>query len=260
MDDHMTDAFNTESNSGSPLQPAWQPLPTIERRIFGVLVEKAKTTPDAYPLTINAITTGANQKSNRSPLMSLEPIDVENALDYLRKLGAVSEVQGGGRMPKYRHRVYEWLGVNKVEAAVMTELLLRGEQTLGELRARAARMEPINDVASLKPILADLQKRGLIQALTPQGRGQIVTHCLYTADQQVKLLRKHGSGDEKFQLESDTTSAAGVHAAPPFSQTPTNDEPTDDKRICQLETELQSLRGSVAEIERRLTAIEQLIQ
>lgn len=256
----MTDAFNTESNSGSSSQPAWQPLPTIERRIFGVLVEKAKTTPDAYPLTINAITTGANQKSNRSPLMSLEPIDVENALDYLRKLGAVSEVQGGGRMPKYRHRVYEWLGVSKVEAAVMTELLLRGKQTLGELRARADRMEPINDVASLKPILADLQKRGLIQALTPQGRGQIVTHCLYTADQQEKLLRKHGSGDEKFQLESDTTSAAGAHAAPPFSQTPTNDEPTDDKRICQLETELQSLRGSVAEIERRLKTIEQLIQ
>ena len=172
----------------------WQPLPTTERRVFGVLVEKAKTTPDAYPLTLNAITTGSNQKSNRSPLMNLEPIEAENALENLRRLGAVSEVHGSGRMAKYRHRVYEWLGVNKVEAAVMTELLLRGEQTLGELRGRAARMEPIADVGTLKPILKGLQAKGLVQALTPEGRGQIVTHCLYLPEQQEKLERTHSGG------------------------------------------------------------------
>ncbi|HPP53849.1 MAG TPA: DUF480 domain-containing protein, partial [Thermoguttaceae bacterium] len=89
------------------------------------------------------VTTGANQKSNRAPVMQLEPEDVEAALDRLRAIGAVGLVEGYGRVPKYRHYFYEWLGVDKVEAAVMAELLLRGPQTEGELRAHASRMEPL---------------------------------------------------------------------------------------------------------------------
>src|SRR5262249_31356797 len=129
--------------------PRWQALEPIERRLMGVLIEKAKTTPENYPLSLNALRTGSNQKNNRSPLMQLEEEQVEDALESLRKLGAVTEIQGDGRVAKYRHRAYEWLGVEKVELAVMAELLLRGAQTVGELRGRAARMEPIKDLGEL---------------------------------------------------------------------------------------------------------------
>src|SRR5262245_536489 len=112
-----------ETTSDSAV-PRWRPLGRIERRILGVLVETANTTADAYPLTLNALTTGCNQKNNRDPLMNLEPHEVESALERLRQMSAVIEVSGSGRVPKYRHLLYEWLGVEKTEAAVMTELLL----------------------------------------------------------------------------------------------------------------------------------------
>src|SRR3954470_2951986 len=157
----------------------WQPLNLRQRRVFGVLVEKAKTTPDVYPMTINGIVSGCNQKSNREPQLNLSPDDVEQLLEELRGMGAVTEVQGSGRVAKYRHHAYEWLGVEKTELAVMTELMLRGEQTLGELRGRAARMEPIADVAALRPVIDSLIKKDLMIELTPPGRGQIVSHNLY---------------------------------------------------------------------------------
>ena len=103
--------------------------------MLGVLVEKAKTTPDNYPLTLAGIT-GSNQKSNRDPKMDLDEDDVLLALDELRKLRP-REVQGSGRAIKYRHAAYDWLDVDGSGSAVMTELLLRGPQTLGELRTRA---------------------------------------------------------------------------------------------------------------------------
>ena len=118
-----------------PTAPRWQPLGALDRRVLGVLAEKAKTTPDAYPMSLNGIATGCNQKSNRDPLMQLEPDDVAEALERLRQMGAVGMVEGYGRVTKYRHYLYDWLGVEKIELSVMTELLLRGAQTEGELRA-----------------------------------------------------------------------------------------------------------------------------
>ena len=106
----------------TPPPPAWRPLSPIQRRVLGVLVEKAKTTPDAYPLTLNGLTSGCNQKSNRAPQMNLSQEQIEEAVQKLREMGAVAEVQGGGRVPKYRHYLYEWLGVEKYEMAVMAEL------------------------------------------------------------------------------------------------------------------------------------------
>src|SRR5580765_787837 len=104
--------------------PRWKPLDARQRRVLGVLIEKAKTTPAAYPLTVNAIVTGCNQKNNRDPLTTLDDFGVEKALDELRNMGAVSEIDWLGRVSKYKHHAYEWLGVNKPEIAVMTELLL----------------------------------------------------------------------------------------------------------------------------------------
>ena len=148
--------------SEAPASRRWRPLESIERRVLGVLVEKAKTTPEAYPLSLNALRTGCNQKNNRAPLMQLEESQVEDACEQLRKSGAISQVQGSSRVDRYRHLAYEWLGVEKVELAVMAELLLRGAQTVGELRGRAARMEPIKDLGELQPTLDSLAAKGLI--------------------------------------------------------------------------------------------------
>ena len=174
---------DSASPSQDPKKPRWQPLPPIDRRVAGVLVEKAKTTPNAYPLSLNAVCTACNQKSNRAPVMSLEPEDAEESLERLRHLGAAGMVEGYGRVTKYRHYLYDWLGVDKVEIAVVAELLLRGAQTVGELRGRAARMEPIRDLGELRPILDSLKSKGLVLSLTPEGRGHVVTHALYPPDE-----------------------------------------------------------------------------
>jgi hypothetical protein len=174
--------------------PRWQPIGPIERRVVGVLAEKAKTTPAGYPMSLNAIRTGCNQKSNRAPVMDLGAEDIEQSLERLRNLGAVGMIEGYGRVTKYRHYLYEWLGVDKVELAVMTELLLRGAQTEGELRARAARMEPISDLAALKPVVASLRSKGLVIPLTPEGRGHVVTHALYHPRELETLKAQYGRG------------------------------------------------------------------
>ncbi len=146
-----------ESGQAEEEKPAWQPLSSRQRRVLGVLVEKAKTTPDGYPMSLNAVTTGCNQKSNRSPLMNLSHDDVDAALEELRQMGAVAEVQSGGRVPKYRHYMKDWLGIGGAEIAVVAELLLRGQQTVGELRGRAARMDKsITDLTALRPTLDSL--------------------------------------------------------------------------------------------------------
>jgi uncharacterized protein YceH (UPF0502 family) len=173
--------------------PRWRPISAIERRVLGVLVEKAKTTPENYPLSLNALRSGCNQKNNRSPMMQLEEDQIDEALEQLRKIGAVAQIQGGARIDRYRHLAYDWLGVEKVELAVMAELLLRGTQTVGELRGRAARMEPIKDLAELQPTLDSLHAKGLVLYLTPPGRGGIVTHALYLDQEMEKVRREAGA-------------------------------------------------------------------
>ena len=189
----MTEEAADVTSAAQP-QSRWQPLSAIDRRVLGVLAEKAKTTPDIYPMSLNAICTGCNQKSNRAPLMQLESSDVEESLDRLRELKAVGLIEGYGRVAKYRHYLYEWLGVDKVEMAVMTELLLRGDQTVGDLRGRAARMEPISDLAALRPVLDSLKSKGLVVSLTPEGRGHAVTHALYKPRELEALRAKYQAG------------------------------------------------------------------
>ncbi len=163
----------------APPAPRWRPLNSIDRRVLGVLGEKAKTTPDSYPMSLNGVVAGCSQKSNRSPVMQLEPDQVEESLDRLRQFGAVALVEGSGRVQKYRHYLYEWLGVSKVELSVMIELLLRGPQTEGELRGRVSRMDPIDDLNALRELLTSLKTKGLVMPLTPEGRGQVFTHALF---------------------------------------------------------------------------------
>jgi len=235
----------------------WQPLNSRQRRVFGVLVEKAKTTPDAYPMTINGLVAGCNQKSNREPLMNMSAEDVEQTLEELRAISAVTEVQGSGRVTKYRHHAYEWLGVEKTELAVMTELLLRGQQTLGELRGRAARMEPIADTAALKPVVDALVKKGLMVELTSPGRGQVVSHNLYKDRELTEIKAEFanyvppaGAGDE-----GDRPAAARV--APPMRPSGvTADEFAElSVEVAELRAEVARLRELVQNLESKLQAV-----
>lgn len=241
----------------------WQPLNSRQRRVFGVLIEKAKTTPDAYPMTLNGIVTGCNQKSNREPLMTVTPEDVEQILDELRAVNAVTEVQGSGRVAKYRHHAYEWLGVDKYEISVMTELLLRGEQTLGDLRARAARMEPIADQGALKLIVDSLLKKQLMVELTPPGRGQIVTHNLYKEREMNELraqYKNHVVADRSYDDERPTATSAPVasSAPPPRPSQPAapalRTVSADD--FAELRVEVSELQAEVARLRQQFRDLE----
>ena len=175
--------------------PAPEPLPvleSVERRVLGVLIEKAKTTPDAYPLSLNALVTGCNQKSNRDPVMNLSDAEVENALSGLQKKSLVNRLQGSGRVERWRHIAYETWKVDKVELAILAELLLRGPQTEGELRARASRMEPIDDLDQLRVILKRMTERQFVVYLTPEGRrGTVLTHGFHTPAELDRLRAGH---------------------------------------------------------------------
>jgi uncharacterized protein len=234
----------------------WQTLPAIDRRVFGVLIEKGKTTPDQYPMSLNALVGGCNQKSNRYPQMELEPDQVQLSLDRLRQLGVVAEVQGGGRVPRYRHFAYEWLGVNKFELAVMCELLLRGTQTEGELRGRAARMEPIADVAALRPILDALKSKNLLVSLTPQGRGHVVTHNLYEPQEMEKqrsMAHTHvDTGETATSAPIPPRATTPTHALTPPHHSPATTHSAD---FDSLRNELASLRTEIAQIKSELTEL-----
>jgi hypothetical protein len=214
------------SESTPPAGPKWRTLERIERRVAGVLVEKAKTTPDNYPLSVNALVNGCNQKNNRFPQMTLDEEQVTDALDSLRKAGAVALIQGDGRVEKYRHLLYDWLGVDKFEMAVMAELLLRGAQTLGELRGRAARMEPIKGIAELGPIVESLRAKGLLIFLTSPGRGGVVTHNLYQPQELAKVRAEHGAGETNYEGPIDTPTAATSYAAPGSAGGPVSTPPS----------------------------------
>lgn len=264
-----TDASTTESSpSTSPPQKRWRPLESIERRCLGVLIEKAKTTPEAYPLSINALRTGCNQKNNRSPLMQLEEEQVDEACETLRKSGAIAQVQGSGRVDRYRHLAYEWLGVDKVELAIMAELLLRGTQTVGELRGRAARMEPIKDLGELLPILDVLAAKGLVTFLSPPGRGAVVTHALYLDREQEKVRREAGyaiAEQERAGASPPPSQHVAHHspAAPPptVPSLPTAPHPTlfasatsTPATTNNLTAELASLRDQLNTLKQELAA------
>lgn len=205
------------------------------RRVLGALIEKAKTTPDNYPMTLAAIVTACNQKSNRSPQMSMDETDALLALDQLRELGAAREIQGSGRTNKYRHAAYEWLDLDNPTSAVLTELLLRGPQTVGELRTRASRMYSLDDLNAAQTAIDLLIAKGLVESLTPPGRGQTFAHTLYTPDERQYL-------EAKVEKRASAPAAA-KSTAPPDAV---------EKIMARLDT----LESKLESIEQRLASLE----
>lgn len=262
----MATRMSSDTPATEPPPRRWKPIEAIERRVLGVLIEKAKTTPENYPLSLNSLRSGCNQKNNRSPLMQLDEDRVEEALERLRHMGAVAQIQGGGRVDKYRHLAYEWLGVEKVELAVMAELLLRGTQTVGELRGRAARMEPIKDLTDLQPTLEALQAKGLILFLSPPGRGAVVTHALYLDRELEKERRNIGlefpvspsAPDDETPDGAAAASSAGERSAATWqaARTPQS-APSGAGDVARLAQQLAQLQAELAAVKADLLAARQ---
>ena len=252
-DSDSPESQTTAAPAGQPSKPApeWKPLSAKQRRVLGTLMEKSKTTPDAYPMTFAGLCTGCNQKSNRAPISNYSSEQVETIVDELRAIGALTIVQGLGRNTKVRHYAYNWLAISKVEAAVMTELLLRGEQTLGELRTRAARMEPIHDLQHMTELFNELKRRSLVVELSPPGRGQIVSHNLYP-EWELEQVRKSvaagisASGDAEEPAPTSNRPAQG-NAVP---------SEISNLRMKEMESQIETLKDSVNDLQARLSRLE----
>jgi uncharacterized protein YceH (UPF0502 family) len=145
-------------------------LTPAESRVLGVLVEKATTTPEQYPLSLNALTSGCNQKNNRDPVLAISEDETFDAIESLRGKGLSVRVDmAGSRVHRYKHTAGDALHARGGELAILAELLLRGPQTLGELRGRATRMHPMESLDVAKQFLDALMNRPepLVKQLPP---------------------------------------------------------------------------------------------
>ena len=204
-------------------------LNEIEVRVLGCLIEKELATPEYYPLSLNALGNACNQKSNREPVMNLEEADVLRALDSLRfkQLALVSAE--GGRVTKYRHALMEKLRLAPAELAILGELLLRGPQTTGELRARAERMHSFADATALEDSLRELMER------TPQ----LVT----------LLPRQSGRKEQRYaHLFAGMPEPASDEQKNSTPETTRLKVTAENERIASLEAEVAFLRAEVAEL------------
>jgi hypothetical protein len=211
-------------------------LTPLEARVIGCLIEKQITTPDQYPLSLNALTNACNQKSNRDPLMALDDRQTQEVVDALVRKSMLLEKGGfGSRVPKYQQRFcnleFSELKFTPQELAIVCELLLRGPQSSGELRTRASRMAEFRDTGEVEATLRELARREpdpLVMAL-PRAAGQRDTR--YT---------------QLFTGIPDTASMAP--AVPPAHAAPAA-EPARD-RLAQLEDEVRRLWLAVEQLQR----------
>ena len=203
-------------------------LNDIEVRVLGSLIEKELTTPEYYPLSLNSLTNACNQKSNRDPVMSLSEEEVVRSLDSLRFKQLVVVSADGGRVPKYRHLLAEKMGLMPAEQAVICELLVRGAQTLGELRTRGERMHSFGDLTAVEEVLKELiERENPMVTLLPRQPG-----------------RKEGRYAQLFSGVPDS-SVAEQAATPEAARVRVMAE---NERITKLESELEILREEVVDL------------
>jgi uncharacterized protein YceH (UPF0502 family) len=220
-------------------------LDAVEVRVLGCLVEKQRTTPDAYPLTLNGLRTACNQSTNRDPVVSYDDAMIRDALHRLGRR-RWTRLAGAGRAAKYRHLLDENPGLKGDEQSVLAVLMLRGAQTPGELRARTERLHSFADGAALQTVLERLIDRGFAVRLArrPGQKEERYEHLL--SDQLPDLAPAAGRVD-----------AASAPAAPVASATPPLPSPAvwpavDEDRLDRLERELEVLRAQVAQLRSEL--------
>ncbi|ELP5727175.1 YceH family protein [Vibrio vulnificus] len=207
-------------------------LTPIEARVIGCLIEKEVTTPDQYPLSLNALTNACNQKSNREPVMSLSESEVLDAVDQLISRRLVSDESGfNSRVSKYQHRFcnteFGDLKLSAQEKGIVCCMLLRGPQTPGELRTRTNRLANFADVKEVESVL---------DQLASEERGQLV----------VKLPIEPGKRESRYmhQFCGDVDVASYQSSAPMSTAKPS----LDDERIATLEEEVETLKQELSEL------------
>jgi len=200
-----------------------------ELRVLGALIEKEITTPDYYPLSLNALTNACNQKSNRHPVMALEEQGVREALDSLNRKGLAGAASGAdSRVTKYEHRFQEAFNFDRRETALLCELMLRGPQTPGELRSHAERMYRFDDLESLEGTLQRLAERQ-----PPLAK---------------KLPRVPGTKESRYaHLLAGEQPEWAASAVEPRAVAP----PQQDDRVDRLAAEVVELQRQVAGLEER---------
>lgn len=202
-----------------------------QTRVLGALIEKAITTPDYYPMTLNGLVTACNQKTNRNPVVCYDSKTVVRALELLREQSlAVRITSADARVPKYRHNILTVLSFSPPQLAVICVLLLRGAQTVGELRQRSKRLYNFGELVEVETTLEDLEQWGtgaLVQAL-PRLPG--TKECRY-----VHLL----AGEPDIDQYSEDMGRGHFEAA-------TLEVQAENERIGALEDEVQSLREEMA--------------
>lgn len=234
------------SDAADPSLPPITDLSRAQRRVLGVLVEKGITTPEAYPLTLKAVTTGCNQKSNRDPVVSYDEDRVEVVLEELRELGLIAMVYTeSGRTPRFRHYMRKRFTMTEPQLAILTELMLRGQQAVGELRTRASRMAPIETLEQLRTELDGLAAMNLVRADGPlDRRGVEVDHNLYPANEKQPMrARSSGDSDDPPSRPSGASSSATVA------------DPGLSNRVLRLETTCEELRIENASLTESLAAL-----
>jgi uncharacterized protein len=206
-------------------------LSAVETRVLGSLVEKELTTPDYYPLSLNALLNACNQKSNRDPVMNLNENAVNQALRSLDKEGLAGRADGmDNRVTKFEHRLQEAFNFDRREIAILCELLLRGPQTPGELRGRADRMHPFDDLGQVQSTLQRLaQREPPLVKMLPRQPG--------TKESRYAHLM---SGDVQIQTQEVTPAADVTHGT------------ADGERIARLENEVSALQKEVADLKQQL--------
>jgi uncharacterized protein YceH (UPF0502 family) len=212
--------------------PALRPLSPAESRVLCTLMEKARTVPDSYPLSMQALLTGCNQKTTRDPVMNLTEGQVAEALDELKALALVVE-QSGARVPRYSHNFQRVVGVPEQAAALLGLLMLRGPQTAGELRINSERWHRFADISSVDAFLEELQDRS-----TDKG-GPLV----------VKLPRAPGTREQRWAHmlcgEVDLTQTP----TGPTSSAATEDEVIAlTRRVATLEEQVAHLQGTLTQL------------
>jgi uncharacterized protein YceH (UPF0502 family) len=219
------------------------PLDLVEARVLACLVEKSIVTPEYYPLTLNALTAACNQKSNRDPAMAVSDKDVVRALDSLkeRKL-AWSVTLAGSRTLRYRHSLTEVLPLPPTHVAVLCELMLRGPQTIGELRARAARMADFADAAAVQAIVQELAAR-------PEGALVMV------------LPRQPGRREERYtHLLCGAPPAEAQAAAGPAPEPARLAVMAENERLAALEAKVTVLEDELARLTARFADFERQLR
>jgi len=220
----------------------------VELRILGCLIEKQRTTPDAYPLSLNALRLACNQSTNRDPVVDYDEATIRDALNrlYRRRWTRLASGQGS-RAAKYRHLLKEELGLDDAELALLAVLLLRGPQTPGELNQRAARLHAFSGIPAIEETLERLIARGMAQRL-PRRPGQ----------KEERYAQRLGESAEPAATPAPAPAPAPPDAAPaaaPVTATqpapaPAHGRPdalSDDRaRLAALEREVAALRAEVA--------------